>query len=140
MHAYQQDLHRKPSFRVRGVDQAARAPWFSSIPPMALGERKDPQVQLHVVMEPPLHLFGQTSLLKRRVNGLLRIGETEAEFLVTDENLKPEEIVQIGLVSAIHRQALSDAEIYQGRKKLMKLYPYSCEKNWPWRWTLMRKW
>jgi hypothetical protein len=65
----------------------------------------------------------------RRVNGLLRIGETEAEFLVTDENFKPEEIVQIGLVSAMHRQALSDAEIYQGCKRLMQLYPHWLRKD-----------
>src|SRR4029078_2212084 len=60
----------------------------------------------------------------RRVNGLLRIGESEAEFLVTDEDLRPEEIVQIGLVTAMHRQALSDAEVYQGCKKLMQLHPH----------------
>jgi hypothetical protein len=65
----------------------------------------------------------------RRVNALLQIGETEAEFLVTDENLRPEEIVQIGLVSAMHRQALSDAEIYQGCKRLMQLYPHWLRKD-----------
>ena len=65
----------------------------------------------------------------RRVNGLVLIGETEAEFLVTDENLKTEEIVQIGLVSAMHRQALTDAEIYQGCKKLMQLHPQWLRKD-----------
>jgi ParB family transcriptional regulator, chromosome partitioning protein len=65
----------------------------------------------------------------RRVNGLLRIGETEAEFLVTDEDLPPEEIVQIGLITAMHRQSLSDSEVYQGCKKLMQLHPHWLRKD-----------
>ena len=65
----------------------------------------------------------------RRVNGLRRIGESEAEFLVTDEDLKTEEIVQIGLVTAMHRQALSDAEVYQGCQKLMRLHPEWLRKD-----------
>lgn len=65
----------------------------------------------------------------RRVNGLLRIGETEAEFLVTDEDLKPDDIVQIGLVSAMHRQALSDVEVYEGCKKLMQMHAQWLRKD-----------
>lgn len=65
----------------------------------------------------------------RRVNGLRRIGETEAEFLVTDEDLKAEDIVEIGLVSAMHRQALTDAEVYEGCTKLMQLHPQWLRKD-----------
>lgn len=65
----------------------------------------------------------------RRVNGLRLIGETDAEFLFTDEHLEPDAIVQIGLLTAIHRQALSDPEIYRGCKKLQELHPGWLQKD-----------
>ena len=59
----------------------------------------------------------------RRVLGLRLIGETEAEFLITDEDLRPEDIVEIQLVTAIHRAGLTGYEKWQGCLKLMQLHP-----------------
>jgi ParB-like chromosome segregation protein Spo0J len=59
----------------------------------------------------------------RRVLGLRLIGETEAEFLITDEELRPEDILEIQLVTAIHRAGLTGYEKWQGCVKLMQLHP-----------------
>jgi ParB family chromosome partitioning protein len=59
----------------------------------------------------------------RRIRGLLLNGETEAEFLITDEDLKPEDIIEIGLVTAMHRADLTGYEKWQGCKRIMELHP-----------------
>ncbi|HLJ96862.1 MAG TPA: ParB/RepB/Spo0J family partition protein [Gemmataceae bacterium] len=59
----------------------------------------------------------------RRVLGLRLIGETEAEFLITDEDLRPEGILEIQLVTAIHRAGLTGYEKWQGCLRLMQLHP-----------------
>jgi len=60
---------------------------------------------------------------KRRVIGLGLIGEKEAEFLITDEDLKPEDLLEIGLITAIHRLDLSGNEKWQASQKLLSLHP-----------------
>jgi hypothetical protein len=63
----------------------------------------------------------------RRVLGMrLELGEDSdhpVECVATDEELRPEDILEIGLVTAMHRQALSDPEIYLGSKQLMAAHP-----------------
>jgi hypothetical protein len=59
----------------------------------------------------------------RRVLGLRLIGETEADFLITDEDLRPEDILEIQLVTAIHRAGLTGHEKWQGGLRLMQLHP-----------------
>jgi ParB family chromosome partitioning protein len=59
----------------------------------------------------------------RRVLGLRLIGETEAEFLITDEDLRPEDIIEIQLVTAIHRASLTGYEKWQGCVRLLQLHP-----------------
>jgi ParB family transcriptional regulator, chromosome partitioning protein len=59
----------------------------------------------------------------RRVIGLRLIGETEAEFLITDEDLKPEDIIEIGLITAMHRADLTGYEKWQGCLKLLERHP-----------------
>ena len=59
----------------------------------------------------------------RRVLGLRLIGEAEAEFLITDEDLRPEDILEIQLVTAIHRAGLTGYEKWQGCVRLMQLHP-----------------
>ena len=58
-----------------------------------------------------------------RVLGLRLIGETEAEFLITDEELKPEDLLEIGLATAIHRLDLTGYEKWQASEKLLSLHP-----------------
>lgn len=59
----------------------------------------------------------------RRLIGLGLIGETEAEFLITDEDLKPEDIIEIGLITAMHRADLTGYEKWQGCLKLLERHP-----------------
>jgi hypothetical protein len=59
----------------------------------------------------------------RRVLGLQLIGETEAEFLITDEDLKDADIIEIGLVTAMHRADLTGYEKWQGCVKLLEMHP-----------------
>jgi hypothetical protein len=59
----------------------------------------------------------------RRVIGLGLIGETEAEFLITDEDLKPEDIIEIGLITAMHRADLTGYEKWQGCLRILELHP-----------------
>jgi hypothetical protein len=63
----------------------------------------------------------------RRVLGMrLELGEESdhpVDCVLTDEELRPEDILEIGLVTAMHRQALSDPEIYLGSKKLRAAHP-----------------
>jgi ParB-like chromosome segregation protein Spo0J len=59
----------------------------------------------------------------RRMIGLKLIGETEAEFLITDEDLKPEDLLEIGLITAIHRLDLTGFEKWQASEKLLALHP-----------------
>jgi hypothetical protein len=63
----------------------------------------------------------------RRVLGMrLELGEDSdhpVECVMTDEELTPADILQIGLVTAMQRRGLSDPEIYLGSKKLMAANP-----------------
>jgi ParB family transcriptional regulator, chromosome partitioning protein len=59
----------------------------------------------------------------RRVIALRLIGETEAEFLITDEDLKPEDLLEIGLITAIHRLDLTGFEKWRASEKLLSLHP-----------------
>jgi hypothetical protein len=59
----------------------------------------------------------------RRVIGLGLIGEKDAEFLLTDEDLKPEDIIEIGLITAMHRSDLTGYEKWQGCLKILALHP-----------------
>ncbi len=65
----------------------------------------------------------------RRIKGLRLIGETEAEFLITDEELKPEDLLEIGLITAIHRQDLTGHEKWEACEKLLGLHPGWLAKN-----------
>lgn len=123
----------------------------------SLGAEEDLRALGHSYKKRPVHpLIGHTGMplekfLKgefpfvmldgwRRVNGLRLIGETEAEFLFTDEHLEPDAIVQIGLLTAIHRQSLSDPDLYRGCKKLRELHPTGGRRIWRPPWTSPRRW
>ena len=59
----------------------------------------------------------------RRVAGLRLIGETEAEFLITDEELKPEDLLEIGLITAVHRLDLDGHTKWKACERLLSLHP-----------------
>lgn len=59
----------------------------------------------------------------RRILGLRQIGETEVEFLITDEDLTPDDIIEIGLVTAMHRADLTGYEKWQGCKRILERHP-----------------
>lgn len=59
----------------------------------------------------------------RRLIGLRLNGETEAEFLITDEDLRPEDIIEIGLITAMHRADLTGYEKWQACLKILERHP-----------------
>jgi hypothetical protein len=63
----------------------------------------------------------------RRVLGLrLELGEDsdhKVDCVLTDEDLRPADIIEIQLVTAIHRASLTGWEKWQGCLKLMELHP-----------------
>ncbi len=65
----------------------------------------------------------------RRVLGLRLIGETEAEFLITDEELTHGQILEIQLESALHRQGLSGYEQFHGYAAWLRQNPGATAKE-----------
>jgi ParB/RepB/Spo0J family partition protein len=59
----------------------------------------------------------------RRLDGLELKGVTEAEVFVTDENLTDSQLVEIALLSAVHRKGLSDYERVEAMKRLAASHP-----------------
>ncbi len=59
----------------------------------------------------------------RRLKGLELLGVKEVEVFITDENLTDEQLVEIALLSAVHRKGLSDYERVHGMKRIAAAHP-----------------
>ncbi len=59
----------------------------------------------------------------RRLRGLELLGIKEVEVFITDEDLTDDDLVEIALLSAIHRKGLSDYERVQAMNRLAAAHP-----------------
>jgi ParB family transcriptional regulator, chromosome partitioning protein len=59
----------------------------------------------------------------RRLEGLLLLGQTEVDVLVTDQELDDKAALEVGLTTAIHRADLSGFDKFQACVKLLELNP-----------------
>ena len=65
----------------------------------------------------------------RRLEGLVLLGETEADVVVTEEELNETQIRQVGLTTAIHRADLSSYDKWQACYELLTLNPAWSQKE-----------
>jgi len=59
----------------------------------------------------------------RRLKGLELLGVKEVEVFITDEDLTDGQLVEIALLSAVHRKGLSDYERVHGMKRIAAAHP-----------------
>jgi ParB/RepB/Spo0J family partition protein len=59
----------------------------------------------------------------RRLEGLILLGETEADVLLTNQELDDKAVLEVGLTTAIHRADLSGFDKFQACVKLLELNP-----------------
>ena len=59
----------------------------------------------------------------RRLEGLVLLGETEVDVLVTDQELDDKAVLEVGLSTAIHRADLSGFDKFQACVKMLELNP-----------------
>ncbi len=59
----------------------------------------------------------------RRLKGLELLGVKDVEVFITDEELTDDQLVEIALLSAVHRKGLSDYERVQAMKRIAAAHP-----------------
>jgi len=59
----------------------------------------------------------------RRIAGLELLGVKEVEVFITEEELTDDQLVEIALLSAVHRKGLSDYERVQAMKRIAAAHP-----------------
>jgi ParB family transcriptional regulator, chromosome partitioning protein len=59
----------------------------------------------------------------RRLEGLILLGETEVDVLLTNQELDEKAVLEVGLTTAIHRADLSGFDKFQACVKLLELNP-----------------
>jgi ParB/RepB/Spo0J family partition protein len=59
----------------------------------------------------------------RRLAGLELLGVKEVEVFITDEDLTDDQLVEIALLSAVHRKGLNDYERVQAMKRIAAAHP-----------------
>jgi ParB family chromosome partitioning protein len=59
----------------------------------------------------------------RRLKGLELLGVKDVEVFITDEELTDDQLVEVALLSAVHRKGLSDYERVQAMKRIAASHP-----------------